>query len=764
MKRNASKHFSRVFIFALVMSIIPLLMLGTISYYTASQKLFNKELENNRRVLRHSKLALESLIKNIDNSLNQFMNSPTLGTIIHTKHEPSQYMAFADLNTDLRKLQTLGNGITDVCLVNPKENWVVDNSILSPLSTYRYKEKYLRYINTPKLTMWEIDYLGEEDYPTIEGNSMKGLYLNIIKKPLNSLKSNPSYLIFARMPIHQMYKQLSQEHEKKGRFYIINSAGKVVFDKETSNIGKDMSGETYIKDILAGDMPEGFLSIKQGGDTYGIAFVKSEYNEWIFLSMTKYMDIMKESDAIRSTTLLVVFIVITICLVAGYFYSKKLTLPLSELVFSIVPGAQIQGKVDEVKYIGDHVAKLLRDNEEKSGIIDSQKEKIRQMLFKRLYMGDIPKGEIKSTLISAGIEIAWKWMAVVSIQVETLVDTVYEEDDVRQLIWGIMEISKGLMPDESLVGPVAGDGTLIMLLGGNQSSREAFKSYIVSISTVLRNTVYEKMKLKIIIGGSDTFSDVDNISDAWYESINVIKWNIIEEGKGIYFSGEKIPSEQSMDQKSAAVQAKRDFVNALRIGDGLSAQALFEKYIQNIKNIKPEPEEYQLWLAGLVADCLEVFYENNEAPIEGCISLEELLGLKTASEVDEWFRNKIIEPIVHIQKEANRKNRDVIVDCMLQVVHEEYEKDLSLNELADRLNYHPNYLGKLFRQVKDVSFSDYLSEYRLNVAKKWLEETDMKIGDIAQKLRYTNSQNFIRYFSKIEGITPGQYRERKKNI
>jgi len=45
------------------------------------------------------------------------------------------------------------------------------------------------------------------------------------------------------------------------------------------------------------------------------------------------------------------------------------------------------------------------------------------------------------------------------------------------------------------------------------------------------------------------------------------------------------------------------------------------------------------------------------------------------------------------------------------------------------------------------------------MAKQWLIETDMKIGDIADRLAYTNPQNFIRFFRKMENMTPGQYRK-----
>lgn len=56
-------------------------------------------------------------------------------------------------------------------------------------------------------------------------------------------------------------------------------------------------------------------------------------------------------------------------------------------------------------------------------------------------------------------------------------------------------------------------------------------------------------------------------------------------------------------------------------------------------------------------------------------------------------------------------------------------------------------------------FSDYLAQYRIDMAKRWLLETNMKISEIADRLKYKNSENFIRFFKKITGVTPGKYRK-----
>ncbi|MNP75607.1 Transcriptional activator NphR [compost metagenome] len=63
-----------------------------------------------------------------------------------------------------------------------------------------------------------------------------------------------------------------------------------------------------------------------------------------------------------------------------------------------------------------------------------------------------------------------------------------------------------------------------------------------------------------------------------------------------------------------------------------------------------------------------------------------------------------------------------------------------------------------------MTFSDYLMGFRLEVARKWLVDTDMPIKDIAERLGYQNSQNFIRSFRKKEHVTPGAYRKMKLEL
>lgn len=119
----------------------------------------------------------------------------------------------------------------------------------------------------------------------------------------------------------------------------------------------------------------------------------------------------------------------------------------------------------------------------------------------------------------------------------------------------------------------------------------------------------------------------------------------------------------------------------------------------------------------------------------------------------------MIRPLMDYIEKSRETLYTRISDQMLAIIDQEYDSPLSLESCAARLNYHPEYISRVFRKETGFVFSDYLSRHRLQIAKKFLIETSMSITEISEKMKYNNPQNFIRYFRKLEGITPKQYRE-----
>jgi AraC-like DNA-binding protein len=84
-----------------------------------------------------------------------------------------------------------------------------------------------------------------------------------------------------------------------------------------------------------------------------------------------------------------------------------------------------------------------------------------------------------------------------------------------------------------------------------------------------------------------------------------------------------------------------------------------------------------------------------------------------------------------------------------------------LCDFAETYGYSERYVGKMFTQIKKISFSVYAQNSRINKAKTLLRLTDMPISDIAEELGFCDACHFTKNFGKIVGISPLSYRKQR---
>lgn len=87
-------------------------------------------------------------------------------------------------------------------------------------------------------------------------------------------------------------------------------------------------------------------------------------------------------------------------------------------------------------------------------------------------------------------------------------------------------------------------------------------------------------------------------------------------------------------------------------------------------------------------------------------------------------------------------------------------KTVSLHFLADLLHYDRSYLGKQIKKYTNMSFSELLTQYRLEYAVTLLTKTAKSIEEIAEQSGYQSADHFSRMFKSKYHISPSQYRKK----
>lgn len=107
-------------------------------------------------------------------------------------------------------------------------------------------------------------------------------------------------------------------------------------------------------------------------------------------------------------------------------------------------------------------------------------------------------------------------------------------------------------------------------------------------------------------------------------------------------------------------------------------------------------------------------------------------------------------------------NSPLVSECM-NIIKENYmDENLCVEEIARRMSFSANYLGRKFKQLTGSSIATIITEIRLDAAASEIISTNDKIQDIIKRVGITNSSHFTALFRKRFGDTPINYRHTHK--
>ena len=105
-------------------------------------------------------------------------------------------------------------------------------------------------------------------------------------------------------------------------------------------------------------------------------------------------------------------------------------------------------------------------------------------------------------------------------------------------------------------------------------------------------------------------------------------------------------------------------------------------------------------------------------------------------------------------------NQNSQLDDIMEYIHSNYEKNLTVTHIAEHFNYSPTYLTKVIKTYTGYPLIIYINRTRIEAAKNLLLNSDATIQNIARMCGFENEKYFFRVFKKIEGISPSKYRKK----
>ena len=233
-----------------------------------------------------------------------------------------------------------------------------------------------------------------------------------------------------------------------------------------------------------------------------------------------------------------------------------------------------------------------------------------------------------------------------------------------------------------------------------------------------------------------------------------------------------IADDENLELKVLEKTVKKHFVDELEIFDSSNGR----KASQICDEVKPDIALLDIEMPGMngielakyikekYAECIIIFitaYDRFDYAIEAMHikSFDYLLKPWKEERLCELI-NTAIENVRSMQKTDSivHSQKDIIKDY----IERNYKKDISAKDVAGILGYSDVYFSKVFKQLFDDNFINYLTKIRIDRAKVLLKDVSFNIKEVGKSVGYADSNYFTKVFKRSIGMSPSEYRGKHK--
>lgn len=172
--------------------------------------------------------------------------------------------------------------------------------------------------------------------------------------------------------------------------------------------------------------------------------------------------------------------------------------------------------------------------------------------------------------------------------------------------------------------------------------------------------------------------------------------------------------------------------------------------------------DVQRTIEGYYAVALLLFsYMNRMGMHDKLAECGKLLRLDDHDSMREAFMylRATAESIFDYKNKDERDRASKVIDRICTFIEEHLDEDLSLVRLAEIHYFNPSYLSRFFKHEFGMNVSEYIDKCRLRKAKELLRNHEIKVRDVASAVGYEAAHSFTRFFKKMTGLTPQEYRD-----
>lgn len=761
MKLSNSKYWRKILLYMLLISIFPVIFLGIFSYTRSDEIIREKVNTSNQQFLKLSQSRMEEALKIIYNYYTLLADTEDFNQYLNSDISFEDYESILTIQQKLIDIQRLQPLVLNANLMNFTHDWMISSDGINKISDVINKHEIIDLMDHNENIFWtsiqtDVTYNTKTPPPDL---FIWGRVTLVIKMPYHLKKYGALVVNLSGYEIDKL-----SEYEVNGeKLILLDSQNHIISNEDEDLIGEDIQAVPELCNILLSDQKRGYYSINLPSEEKGIVYLKSDYNYWTYVAVYSIADITKDSRAIKWATIIISGIIVFLILIVSVMGSKSIYQPLNSVYLAAknISGDNPLNSKDEIDYIDKSIQTLVRSKFKLEEQLEKQISQLEELFMIKLVRGDLDEQQVDYKIKTLGHMEQWNWISLVGIQIDSVGNA---EDRTKDTDVLLMLVSNVLNEcnEYFILHPVIIGKDIVLLMGGTRERSEDVKEEVFTACQKMQESIMQRLDVKVSIGISRPYKRFYETHIAYKEVAEALLCKVGFEEQAILFYGDVQPGK--FIRVAYPKNLEEELISAINSANVTKAIETMNKMVDNIYSGLTGYNEHKFYINRLLIAIVRVLQDSgvalNSVFDTSSSIIEEINNITQVAEIKKWFQEKIIKTVIPVLKEQRSNRNHRLLNEIIRIIEEEYDTPLTLEECACRLNYHPSYIWRVLKNEKNITFSEYLAQYRLKIAKKWLQETNLSISEIAARLQYNNTQNFIRYFKKLEGSTPGQYREK----
>lgn len=200
---------------------------------------------------------------------------------------------------------------------------------------------------------------------------------------------------------------------------------------------------------------------------------------------------------------------------------------------------------------------------------------------------------------------------------------------------------------------------------------------------------------------------------------------------------------------------------AQMIGTDKISEALkmMEQFTDEVKRGKYTSGVLERSISILIEDILHIYQKVLKGEEQSLIGFRDIYQFTSIDELMEEVTGWMIGFHEKIDTEFDDYKNKSRMEQAIRYIQENYDRDLNMAVVSNQISMNYSLFSYAFKQYTGKNFVSYLKELRVKEAKRLLEETDMRVIEISQKVGYENEKHFMKIFKSQCGVSPTEYRK-----